>query len=143
LRADFLAESFFTGFVLVVFSDGEDIGLDAAEVVLEVEAEGLVFSDDRVVDNGEVAKEFEFVFLGEGGASFFVVPEDIIGGEANGEVVAKSAGLAEELDVTCVDDVVAAGYKNLFHWVMELSSFMFPLKAEGVEESFGENGVPY
>ena len=101
--------------MLIVFGYSEDVGTDAAKMILKVEAEGFVFADHRVIDHGEVAKEFEFVFLREGGAAFFVVPKDIIGSKAHGEVVTEGAGFAEELNMTGVDDIVTTGDKYFFH----------------------------
>jgi hypothetical protein len=105
----------FGGSVFIVFGDDEEIGPDAEEVFLEVEAFLVAVGDDDFVDHAEALEEDAFVIVRDGGFAAFVVPEDFCGGEGDDEVVTECACFFEELEVASVEDVVAAGDEDFFH----------------------------
>ena len=55
------------------------------------------------------------MLVGERRSALLVRPQNFLGGEGNGQEVPQSLCLAEELDVTGMDDVVATGDKDMAH----------------------------
>ena len=54
--ADFCAECLLDLAVLVIFGDSEDIGTNAPEVILKVEAMRFIFSDDCIINHHQVTQ---------------------------------------------------------------------------------------
>lgn len=111
--AGLVAERLFEFGVLVVLGDGEDVGAQAAEVVLEVQSHAGSATDHDVVHHPQGAQEGLFVLVREGGAAALVVPQYLARGERNRQVAAEGARIGEEPDVAGVQNIVAAGDEDL------------------------------
>ena len=114
-RPDLRAEGAFQVAILVVLRHGQDIRLEAPEVLQKVESVFGASADHHLVDHLKGLEDPFFVLVGQGGLSLLVSPENLGGGEGDGQEIAKGLGFTEKLHVARMDDVVAAGDKDVSH----------------------------
>ena len=71
--------------------------------------------DDHLVDDIDRGHECQLMILRDRGAPLFMLPKHFIGGKANREVVTECTRFFEKLNMSSVENVVAARNKDFFH----------------------------
>ena len=92
--------------------DNEDIGLDEVERGDEVD-DATTLVDIGLLDGLDIAHHEEALLLGEHGFAVLILEIGGIGTDTYIEV-AKLRGLLEELDMTAMKEIIAAGHENFF-----------------------------
>lgn len=95
--------------------DDEDIGLDEVERGDEVD-DTTALVDVGFLDGLDIAHHEEALLLGEHGLAVLILLVGGIGADAYVQV-AKPGGLLEELDMTAMKEIIAAGDKNFFRHI--------------------------
>ena len=72
-------------------------------------------ADDHLIHHAQGFQNPLLVLIGKGGAALLVSPENLGRGEGNGEKIPELLGLAEELHMPGVNDVVTTGDENMSH----------------------------
>ena len=75
----------------------------------------LAVPDDNLVDDIDRGHECQLMILWDRGAPLLMLPKHFIGGKGNREVVTECTRFFEKLNMSSVENVVAARNKDFFH----------------------------